>query len=133
MANNSLTKARANSYLKIMNSWKKKTMTIYELSQTIGIIEEVIKEHFATFDPMIRMMDDIDILEFKKQLEDYVKVESKVSRPVKKQHIKYTSIGDFVYQNMTSAGGIIDASTRLDLNQLKDLKKLVNEAIKEKK
>lgn len=123
------TKGRARVYLKAINNWKKKTMSVEELSLEVGIYEDVIR------DPLIRIMVDVDVIALKPELEKYIAaktVKRKTTRR-KKPHPKYKSVVDFVYRNMTVPGGLINSAVNLSFNQLKDLKKLVNEEYKAKK
>ena len=134
MAPIKFTKGRAKVYLKAINSWKKKTMTVADLAAIVGIYEDVIRDQLAIFDPMIRMMDDVNVIDLKPQLEEYVEVVSKKTTPRGRgPKLKYKDIADFVYRNMTVAGGIVDGSIKLNHEQLKDLKKLVNEEYKKAK
>lgn len=129
------TKGRARVYLKAINNWKKKTMSVEELSLEVGIYEDVIRDQLASFDPLIRIMVDVDVIALKPELEKYIAaktVKRKTTRR-KKPHPKYKSVVDFVYRNMTVPGGLINSAVNLSFNQLKDLKKLVNEEYKAKK
>jgi len=128
------TKGRAKVYLKALNNWKRKTMSVADLAKAVGIYEDVIRDQLATFDPMIRLMADVNVLELKPQLEAYtLATNKKVVKKAKAQKVNYKSVADFVYRNMTLPGGIIDSSVQLSYDQLKDLKKIVNEEFKARK
>ncbi len=134
MANNQMTKARAKRYLKSIRSWKKKRMSITDLSLDVGIFEDVVRDNLAAFDPMIRMLPDVNVLEYEILLDKFIS-EIKVIKPKQKPKKvgNYKGIGDFVYKNMTIPGGIVDASIELSFEQIQVLKKLVNEEYKAKK
>ena len=136
MTGTALTKSRAKSYLKAIKACKKKSLSIAELSLSVGIFEDVVRDHFAHFDPMLRMLPDVNVMDYAEQLEEFVSETKTVKLPVKKSSkskVVYKSIGDFVYKNMTIPGGIVDSSIDLSFEKLKELKRLVNEEYKAKK
>ncbi|NLB11259.1 hypothetical protein GX831_02260 [bacterium] len=49
------TKGRARVYLKDINNWKKKTMSVEALSLVVGIYEDVIRDQLASFEPLIKI------------------------------------------------------------------------------
>jgi NADH/NAD ratio-sensing transcriptional regulator Rex len=126
-----LTKSRAKLYLEGLLRSKRKHINTSDLAQTIGIVEDFIRDELSFLEPMVRLDLDYNLMDLMPQLEAYLahKVERKKSL-VKTKPSNYQSIAEFVYKNMTVSGGIIDSGFELDDQQLKDLKKLVNEAIK---
>jgi len=128
------TKGRAKVYLKAINGWKRKYMSVSDLSKLVGIYEDVVRDQLATFDPMIRLMDDVNVLTLKGQLEEYASAApKKVVKKNKGAKANYKGVVDFVYRNMTLPGGIVDSSVQLTFEQLKELKRVVNEEYKAKK
>lgn len=127
-----LTKEKARKYLRIISN--KKHLTFHELSLEVGIMEDILREQFSVFDPMVRMIEEYDVVELIPAIEEYL-VPTKVmpKRTTSSKPSAYESIGDFVYANMTVPGGIVDRGMELNLSQLKALRKLVNAEIKEKK
>ena len=84
----------------------------------------------STFDPLIRLYPDYNILQLLPELKKkYVERKRRPSR-INVIADEYESIGDFVYQNMTMAGGIIDRNIVLSKDQLKVLRKLINQELK---
>lgn len=99
------TKGRARVYLKAINNWKKKTMSVEELSLEVGIYEDVIRDQLASFDPLIRIMVDVDVIALKPELEKYIAaktVKRKTTRR-KKPHPKYKQCGGLCLQKYDSA------------------------------
>jgi NADH/NAD ratio-sensing transcriptional regulator Rex len=126
-----LTKSRAKLYLEGLLKAKKKHINTYELAQSVGILEDFIRDELSFIEPMVRLDLDFNLMELVPQLESMLshKVEPKRVK-TKSSGVNYLSIADFVYKNMTVSGGIIDRNLELDNQQLKDLKKLINKTIK---
>lgn len=128
----SLTKVKVKRYLKSIKDFKKNVVTPKMVSQDVGIIEDVVRNELAYFDPMIRLFAEYNLIDIIPFLENYITPVDKPKPTVKKGRsriVLYSSVGDFVYKNMTNAGGIIDPNVRLKLSQLKDLRKVVNNQI----
>jgi hypothetical protein len=126
-----LTKSRAKLYLEGLIRSKRKHINTSDLAQTIGIVEDFIRDELSVLEPMVRLDLEFNLMDLVPQLEAYLahKVERR-KHAVRTKPSNYQSIAEFVYKNMTVSGGIIDRGFELDDQQLKDLKKLVNEAIK---
>ena len=125
----SLTKVKVKKYLKSIKDFKKNVVTPKMVSRDIGIIEDVVREELAYFDPMIRLFAEYNLLELVPFLENYITPVEKTKPTMRSRKRKddfYSSVGDFVYKNMTNAGGIIDPNVTLKLSQLKSLRKVVN-------
>jgi hypothetical protein len=126
-----LTKSRAKLYLEGLLKAKKKHINTYELAQSVGILEDFIRDELSFIEPMVRLDLDFNLMELVPQLETMLTLKGERKRVSNKaEKINYLSIADFVYKNMTVSGGIIDRNLELDNQQLKDLKKLVNKTIK---
>lgn len=125
-----LKKDRALKYINEMESWSNKVMTVNDLSLKVGVFDDVIANELALFDPLIRLYPDYNILQLLPELKKkYVERKRRPSR-INVIADEYESIGDFVYQNMTMAGGIIDRNIVLSKDQLKVLRKLINQELK---
>src|SRR5574344_2078879 len=120
---------------------KRRNLTCDDLSKSIGIFPEVIADNLSYFDPLITMDFTYNIMDLVPQIEEYirdsqVKKEKKPAKPlpkIKKEADKYVSIQDYVYQNMTIAGGIVDKSKELSIDNLKVMKRLIEDEIKKRK
>ena len=126
-----LTKSRAKLYLEGLLKAKRKHINTYDLAQTVGIVEDFIRDELSNLEPMVRLDLDYNLMDLLPALEQFVgtKTSNKKAGPKVKTQ-KYQNIAEFVYKNMTVSGGIIDQAFELNDQQLKDLKKLVNDAIK---
>jgi NADH/NAD ratio-sensing transcriptional regulator Rex len=126
-----LTKSRAKLYLEGLLKAKKKHINTYELAQSVGILEDFIRDELSFIEPMVRLDLDFNLMQLVPQLESMLSLKVELKRVrTKSSGVSYLSIADFVYKNMTVSGGIIDRNLELDNQQLKDLKKLINKTIK---
>lgn len=131
-----ITKTKAKKYRSELKKMKMKVVTVARLSAQVGIIESVLREELAFFDPMVRMDESYNVLRLIPELERYIEPSSvKVPRakPRKKSSQTYESLGDYVYRNFTVPGGIVDQHVILSNQQLHDLRKLVLAEIKQRK
>ncbi|MDD3383754.1 MAG: hypothetical protein PHX46_02970 [Bacilli bacterium] len=130
-----LTKVKARKYLIIIQKLKKKNITINDIAMSIGIRDSVIREDLAYFDPIIRLDEKYNVATLINPLEKLINTKSPSKKHIKKSKVKtiYEGIGDFVYKNMTIPGGIINRNAILNEKQLKDLKKLINEELRQMK
>jgi hypothetical protein len=128
-----LTKSRAKLYLEGLLKAKKKHINTYDLAQSVGILEDFIRDELSYLDPMIRLDLEYNLMDLIPALETMLstKVERKRSS-ISTKNQEYQSIADFIYKNMTVSGGIVDRNLDLDNQQIKDLKKLVNKTIKQR-
>lgn len=110
-----------------INKWKRKFMTIYDLSQTLGIVEDVLRDDLAMFDPIIRIVPDYDILPLKLPLYELVYGKRPVGTAKKRKVVElpYKSVAEFVTKEMTIPGGMVDRSMKLTEKQLKLLRSLI--------
>lgn len=127
-----LTKVKAKKYLLIMQKLKRKNITINDIAMSIGIIDSVIRDDLAYFDPIIRLDESYNVATLIAPLEKFINTKSNAKTSVKKSKVRliYDGVGDFVYKNMTIPGGIINRNASLNEQQLKDLKKIVNDELK---
>ncbi len=128
-----LTKVKAKKYLLIIQKLKRKNITINDIAMSIGIIDSVIRDDLAYFDPIIRLDESYNVATLIAPLEKFINTKSNAKTSVKKSKVRliYDGVGDFVYKNMTIPGGIINRNASLNEQQLKDLKKIVNDELKQ--
>ena len=124
-----ITKVRAKKYLDAIKKGNKKYVTSQYLSTMLGIQEDVVREELSYFDDLIRLLDDYNLVDIIPSLSSYIN--TRVSREKPTQ--KYTSIVDFMYKNMTTHGGLIDKSVKLNKTQLNDLNILIKKEMKKVK
>jgi hypothetical protein len=120
----------------------KKVVTLDMLSRMVGLYSDVLADDLEYFAPLIRMDSTLNLKDIVPQLESYVAEseavkaqEPKVKRVVatKKELSQYPTISSFVYAKMTSAGGLVDPSNRLNDEDLHVLKKLVDREVASRK
>lgn len=135
---NKPSKRQAQRIAAALRKGKKKIITLDALSRLVGIYPDVLGQQLLFFSPMILMDPSINCMELLPQIEEYVKSfepvkkEKAPSSPsVKKKEVEeYAGVNDFVYRKMTSAGGLVDRSSRLSEKDLKILHRLVNAELK---
>ena len=83
---------------------------------------------------MLNMDPDYNLLELIPMMKEYVEEQEANKTNVPKKELvtkkvvdEYESIGDFVYQKMTIAGGIINRNVELSDTDLRVLKRLITE------
>jgi hypothetical protein len=113
-----------------MEDWSSSEMNVKDLALNVGIYEDVIANELANFDPLIRLYPDYNILQILPELKKKYQTKRRGQSAVTIKADEYTSVADFVYQNMTMPGGIVDPNIILDKEQLKILRKLVNQELK---
>lgn len=133
-----LTVSQKERYVVIYNAmtkWKRKFMTLYDLSQTLGIVEDVLRDELATFDPIIRIVPDYDILVLKPTISELLFGKRPLGTTKKRKSVDlpYKNVTEFVIKEMTNAGGMVDHSLKLDEKQLKLLRSLVSVDLKKTK
>ena len=132
-----MNKTLAKKYLSAIRSSNKKCLTSEQLSRVIGIYPEVINEQLSTFEPMLAMDPSFNLKDLVPTIEEYIEKEeaSKVKKPkfeAKKKASKYKGVSDFVYQKLT-VSGLVNRNAQLSVEDLKVLRKLVNEELEAKK
>jgi len=111
-----------------------KFIPLDKLSRLVGLYPDIISDELVFFDPMIKFDPSINTRDLLGAMETYLGPENpkiKENRPkrvmvTKKELLEYPSITDFVYKKMTSIGGLVDTSMRLNDQDLHILQKLVN-------
>ena len=135
---NKPSKRQAQRIAAALRKGKKKVITLDALSRLVGLYPDVLGEQLVYFSPMILMDPDINCKDLLPQIEEYIKSFDPVKKekapssvPVKKKEVEeYKGVNDFVYRKMTSAGGLVDRSSRLSEKDLKILHRLVNNELK---
>ena len=132
-----LSKRQAQRIAGSLKRSSKKILTLDSLSRLVGIYPDILGQELLYFSPMILMDPSINCKDLLPAIEEYiksfepVKKEKSVSPAVKKKEVaSYAGVTDFVYKRMTSAGGLVDRSSRLDEKDLKILHRLVNNELK---
>lgn len=120
----------------------RKYVSLEELSSWVGLYPDTLGAELVYFEPMILMDSHLNMKDLLVPIEAYLnkKKAKKKAKPkakrvmiASKEVSSYSSITDFVYQRMTSAGGLVDPSNRLSDHDLLLLKKLVAREIKMRK
>ena len=132
-----MNKTLAKKYLSAIRSSNKKCLTSEQLSRVIGIYPEVINEQLSTFEPMLAMDPSFNLKDLVPTIEEYIEKEeaSKVKKSkfeAKKKASKYKGVSDFVYQKLT-VSGLVNRNAQLSVEDLKVLRKLVNEELEAKR
>ena len=131
-----LSKAKAKRYLEAFKKINKKYITVYDVAQMTGIVEQVIQDDLAYFDPFIRLDPTYDLSAIFPKLNRYAGGATPAAKGASqkgKQNnhaAELPTLGSFVYEHMTMPGGIIDRNISLSLKDLKLLKKIINATIK---
>lgn len=128
-----MNKTLAKKYLSAINSMKKRCLTSEMLSRRMGIYPEIINEQLSLFEPMLAMDTSYNLKDLVPAIEEYIalqttkKVKKKPTK-VKRKADKYKTVSEFVYEKMT-IGGLVDKNASLNEEDLKVLRKLVNEEL----
>ena len=133
-----MNKTLAKKYLSNIKNYKKKYLTSEQLSKHIGIYPEIISSELSYFEPMLAMDPSFNLKELLPQIEEYIaSIESSKEKikhfEAKKESKNYNGVTDFVYKKMTVVGGLVDKSIILSDDDLKVLRKLVNEELQSRK
>lgn len=128
-----LTKRQAQRIAGALRRDRRKNISLDMLSNSVGIYPDALGQQLLPFSPMILMDPSVNCKELLPLLEDYIKnYEPSVKRKApatpavrKKDMEEFQGITDFVYKRMTTAGGLVDPSFRLNDKDLKILHKLV--------
>lgn len=120
-------------YLLALNKMKAKYVTSERLSKVLGVYPEVINEVLSYFEPMLVMDYSYNLMDLKPALEEYAYDEDNKRTPITTGEVvtkrilsQYQSIPDFIYQKMT-IGGMIDKNAYLSDQDLRALKRLIQE------
>lgn len=119
---------------------KAKYVTSERLSSVVGLYPEVINEALSYFDPIICMDYSYNLMDLVDEMKKYTENDDNKQDPIdrseavyKSDLLPYESIMDFLYQKCTVAGGLLDKNMKLSDNDLRILKKLVNEELNKRK
>ncbi len=129
-----MNKTLAKKYLLSIKNYKKKYLTSETLSRVNGLYPEVINRDLSEFEPMLAMDPSFNLKDLIPAIEDYIasiELNKKSSKhfEAKKESKKYLNVSDFVYKKMTVVGGLVDKNINLSIEDLKVLRKLVNEEL----
>ena len=130
-----MNKTTAKKYLTAIENSKKRYLTCEGLASKMGIYPEVIAEQLSFFEPMLAMDPSFDLKELVPAIEKYIEEEDakrekkEVVKVNKKELSNYKSVSDFLYKKMTF-NGLVDRNASLSEADLKALKKLIQQEIK---
>lgn len=129
-----MNKTLAKKYLSSIKNYKKKYLTSETLSRINGLYPEVINKDLSEFEPMLAMDPSYNLKDLIPVIEEYIASIEVNKKPVKhfeakKESKKYSGVSDFVYKKMTVVGGLVDKSIVLSEDDLKVLRKLINEEL----
>ena len=128
--------------LSVIKKNKKKYLSIDFVAKQVGMYSDVLMDDLSYFDPLIRMDPSKNMRDFEKDIEEYLNSleERKALEPKPKKEVlqrgelnQYPNIATFVYEKMTTPGGLIDLSIELSDHDLYVLKKLVDVEMKKRK
>lgn len=133
-----MNKTLAKKYLSNIKNYKKKYLTSETLSRINGIYPEIISSELSYFEPMLAMDPSFNLKDLIPQIEEYILALEASKEKVKyfeskKESKKYSGVTDFVYKKMTVVNGLVDKSIVLSDDDLKVLRKLVNEELAARK
>lgn len=108
----------------------------------VGLYSDVLADSLEYFEPLIRMDTTLNMKDLLPAMDAYLASESQ-GKPVKEKEPRvvatkkevdaYPNIASFVYQKMTSAGGLVDPSNVLSDHDLHLLSKLVAREVAKRK
>jgi hypothetical protein len=116
----------------------KKYISLEMLSKMVGLYSDVLADDLEYFEPLIRMDASLNMKDLLPKMDAFIAeeekdkaVEPKAPRIIaRKSEIDlYPNIASFVYQKMTSAGGLVDPSFKLNDHDLHVLQKLVSREV----
>jgi hypothetical protein len=135
-----------NSHLRriasVLAKSSKKYISLESLSRMVGLYPDVLGQELIGFEPMILMDASLNMRDLLEPIQAYLskeesqkEIKPKAKRVVatQKELSEYPNIASFVYQKMTSAGGLVDPSAHLDDHDLHVLQKLVAREVKKRK
>lgn len=115
--------------LHFLSKSKAKFVSLDMCASGIGIYADVLGEELSYFAPSIMLDPSFNLKSLVPYLEDYLakrKKERKKVKPASQKEVdEYSSVGDFLYKKMTTAGGLVDSSVALDDHDLRLLLKIV--------
>lgn len=130
-----ISKTNLTKYIKAIEGFKKRSMSIKDLSLIIGLKEEVIKDSLIEFEPMINFIEVdlkslLPLLKEELNKQENNKTNKKGKREVKANEAnEYEGLIDYIYKNMCDDGGLLNLGYNL---KSKDIK-LINKILKKEK
>lgn len=129
-----MNKTLAKKYLSSIKNYKRKYLTSEQLSKINGIYPEIISSELSYFEPTLAMDPSYNLKDLLPKIEEYIASLETGKEKVKyfeakKESKKFNGVTDFVYKKMTVVGGLVDKSIVLSDDDLKVLRKLVNEEL----
>lgn len=123
---------------------QKKYVTLDMLSRYVGLYSDVVADELVYFEPMVKMDTSMNMMDVLPLIQNYLaqvdetNKENREKKPRrqavrKKELLKYSSVGDFVYQKMAGPGGLIAPSANLNDHDLHVLELLVKQEISKRK
>lgn len=114
---------------------RRKVVTLYDLSNLIGVYPDVLSDTLAYFYPLIRLDPDYNVRGLGEKFREYLatpfepnKKKAAVARKdtVASAELKgYSSTMDYIYKKLTSVSGLIDTSIVLTDHDLRLMMKLI--------
>ncbi len=133
-----MNKTLAKKYLSSIKNYKRKYLTSEQLSKINGIYPEIISSELSYFEPTLAMDPTYNLKDLLPEIEEYIaSLEASKEKvkyfEAKRESKKFSGVTDFVYKKMTVVGGLVDKSIVLSEDDLKVLRKLVNEELANRK
>lgn len=113
--------------LQSLRASKAKYVSLDDLARLLGVYPDVLGEELAYFAPSILLDPSFNVRSIEPYLSAYASEHSstrKAKAASQKEADAYDSVAAFVYGKMTSAGGLVDPSLRLDDHDLRLLMKI---------
>lgn len=121
-------------YLSGIAKINRKYVASERLSRVVGNYPEIISDTLSYFEPTLKMDPEFNLMELVPVMKQFVinqeenkNLNNKKVAVKKKDLEKFESINDFIYQKMTSVGGLLDRNVSLSDTDLRILKKLITE------
>lgn len=114
--------------LRSLRGSKAKFVSLDDLAKRLGVYSDVLGDELSYFAPSILLDPSFNVRSIEPYLESYAQEHSSTRRikPASQREVDaYDSVAAFVYGKMTSAGGLVDPSLRLDDHDLRLLAKVV--------
>ena len=130
-----IPKSKVTKIISAIKKCPKKVYTTKELAFDIGIKEEILKEYFFSYNPLIYFSEDFNLKDILNDLINEEKENNKNNKKstVKRQYIRqkdiapYENLIDYIYKNCTVDGGILDTGYVFNKKDVKIISKLLKE------
>ncbi len=135
-----MNKSKARKYLKTIESIRRKYISLEMIANKIGIYSDIIADELSYFDPLIKLDLDYNVKDLIPALTEYINQVNEAKEPTKKEHSsikkkqleQYDSVSDFIYKKLTISG-FFDRNLTIKPQDLKVLRRLINEELRPKK